>query len=89
MEPKQNFSNRTKTGCQTCRKRKKKCDEAKPECQNCRRGGFVCEGYTSKTTWSKSTVQSRQHIQLQPKEFGGDTGGLAPRYARGNFSIFA
>jgi hypothetical protein len=26
------FSNRTKTGCGTCRRRKKKCDEAKPEC---------------------------------------------------------
>ena len=27
------FSNRTKTGCLTCRKRKKKCDEAHPECE--------------------------------------------------------
>lgn len=26
------FSNRTKTGCMTCRRRKKKCDEKKPEC---------------------------------------------------------
>ena len=30
---KQAFTNRTKTGCQTCRKRKKKCDEGKPTCQ--------------------------------------------------------
>lgn len=30
---KRNFSNRTKTGCLTCRKRKKKCDEGKPECE--------------------------------------------------------
>lgn len=30
---KRNFSNRTKTGCMTCRKRKKKCDEARPECE--------------------------------------------------------
>ena len=28
----QQFANRTKTGCGTCRRRKKKCDEAKPEC---------------------------------------------------------
>ncbi|KAI0420075.1 hypothetical protein F5X98DRAFT_362148 [Xylaria grammica] len=42
---KRNFSNRTKTGCLTCRKRKKKCDESKPECTNCVRGGFVCYGY--------------------------------------------
>ncbi|KAH8156733.1 hypothetical protein CIB48_g11518 [Xylaria polymorpha] len=36
---KRNFS------CLTCRKRKKKCDESKPECTNCVRGGFVCYGY--------------------------------------------
>ena len=27
------FSNRTKTGCMTCRRRKKKCDEMHPECK--------------------------------------------------------
>lgn len=32
-ERKRNFSNRTKTGCMTCRRRKKKCDETKPECK--------------------------------------------------------
>lgn len=30
---KRNFSNRTKTGCMTCRRRKKKCDETQPECE--------------------------------------------------------
>jgi hypothetical protein len=30
---KRQFANRTKTGCGTCRRRKKKCDEAKPECR--------------------------------------------------------
>lgn len=40
---KRNFSNRTKTGCLTCRKRKKKCDEAKPECKfNSRFMRVVC-----------------------------------------------
>lgn len=29
---KRNFANRTKTGCMTCRKRKKKCDEQRPFC---------------------------------------------------------
>jgi hypothetical protein len=27
------FSHRTKTGCVTCRTRKKKCDEARPQCK--------------------------------------------------------
>jgi hypothetical protein len=31
---KRQFANRTKTGCGTCRRRKKKCDEAKPECKS-------------------------------------------------------
>ncbi|KAF2636038.1 hypothetical protein P280DRAFT_163341 [Massarina eburnea CBS 473.64] len=31
---KRQFANRTKTGCGTCRRRKKKCDEAKPECKH-------------------------------------------------------
>lgn len=29
------FSNRTKTGCMTCRRRKKKCDEQHPTCESC------------------------------------------------------
>jgi hypothetical protein len=37
--------NRTTTGCGTCRRRKKKCDEAKPKCNNCLRGNFECAGY--------------------------------------------
>ncbi|TGZ80137.1 hypothetical protein EX30DRAFT_61584 [Ascodesmis nigricans] len=42
---------RTKTGCLTCRKRKKKCDEAKPGCENCHKNSVVCEGYADKTVW--------------------------------------
>lgn len=30
---KRNFSNRTKTGCLTCRRRRKKCDETHPICE--------------------------------------------------------
>jgi hypothetical protein len=38
---KRNFSNRTKTGCMTCRRRKKKCDETRPECKNSSLGSVV------------------------------------------------
>lgn len=51
---KRKFSNRTKTGCHTCRTRKKKCDERKPLCQNCERGGFACHGYGPKPSNYKS-----------------------------------
>ncbi|KAM0321916.1 hypothetical protein ACHAQA_009813 [Verticillium albo-atrum] len=42
---------RSKTGCITCRKRKKKCDEAKPRCMNCEKNAVVCEGYHEKKLW--------------------------------------
>ncbi|KAF2178102.1 hypothetical protein K469DRAFT_718585 [Zopfia rhizophila CBS 207.26] len=64
---KRQFANRTKTGCGTCRRRKKKCDEAKPECNNCTRGGFICEGYAHKIPWPKNSI-SKGHIPLQAKD---------------------
>jgi hypothetical protein len=33
---------RTRTGCLTCRQRKKKCDEAKPQCKACQRNKLDC-----------------------------------------------
>ncbi|KAK0106973.1 Maltose acetyltransferase [Cadophora gregata] len=63
---KRNFSNRTKTGCMTCRRRKKKCDENRPECNNCLRGGFVCSGYQQRGHWPK-TEQKQPPIPLQSK----------------------
>ncbi|KAF2198232.1 hypothetical protein GQ43DRAFT_483475 [Delitschia confertaspora ATCC 74209] len=36
---------RVKTGCETCRKRRVKCDEARPECLRCSKSGRKCEGY--------------------------------------------
>ncbi|KAI5962839.1 hypothetical protein CANMA_003614 [Candida margitis] len=36
---------RVRTGCWTCKKRHRKCDEAKPFCNNCKNTGRKCEGY--------------------------------------------
>ncbi|KAH7337517.1 hypothetical protein B0J17DRAFT_663269 [Rhizoctonia solani] len=36
---------RSTGGCTTCRRKKKKCDETKPECERCQRSGTQCEGY--------------------------------------------
>ncbi len=33
------------TGCQLCRKRRVKCDEAQPACGNCTKYGAACPGY--------------------------------------------
>ncbi|KAI5283680.1 Maltose acetyltransferase, partial [Ascosphaera aggregata] len=70
------FSNRTKTGCLTCRRRKKKCDEARPACNNCIRGGFLCEGYSSSRTWQKPS-STKQPLPLQSRD-GGHYDDSAP-----------
>ncbi|ORY59564.1 uncharacterized protein BCR38DRAFT_59325 [Pseudomassariella vexata] len=64
---KRNFSNRTKTGCLTCRKRKKKCDETKPECNNCLRGGFICQGYPNQRGYQKMENKSSA-VPLESKD---------------------
>ncbi|EPE06633.1 transposase tc1-like protein [Ophiostoma piceae UAMH 11346] len=38
-------------GCNTCRRRRVKCDEAKPLCARCIKGGFQCQGYERHRTW--------------------------------------
>lgn len=66
-DTRRNFSNRTKTGCLTCRERKKKCDERKPHCANCERGGFICKGYSTNGSY-KGNVGSQ--LPLQPSQHG-------------------
>ena len=36
---------KVRTGCLTCKARHVKCDENRPVCSRCRRGGYKCEGY--------------------------------------------
>ncbi|RMZ79213.1 hypothetical protein DV738_g3523, partial [Chaetothyriales sp. CBS 135597] len=65
---KRTFANRTKSGCMTCRRRKKKCDEGRPECYNCLRGGFTCEGYTTAKPSGMWALSGRTPVPLQSKE---------------------
>ncbi|KAF7562372.1 hypothetical protein G7046_g1733 [Stylonectria norvegica] len=51
---------RSKTGCITCRKRKKKCDEAKPRCMNCEKNAVVCEGYHEKQIWKSGKERAEE-----------------------------
>lgn len=47
---------KTFTGCWTCRERKIKCDEAQPNCLQCRRKGLQCEGYGARLQWLPPVV---------------------------------
>lgn len=42
---------RSRTGCTTCKKRHRKCDETKPSCLKCQDNGLTCEGYAIKLQW--------------------------------------
>ncbi|KAL5048843.1 fungal-specific transcription factor domain-containing protein [Aspergillus fruticulosus] len=37
----------SRSGCLTCKRRRKRCDKAKPSCHTCTRLGLICEGYSS------------------------------------------
>ncbi|ODA76057.1 hypothetical protein RJ55_08340 [Drechmeria coniospora] len=73
---------RSKTGCITCRKRKKKCDEAKPRCMNCEKNAVVCEGYHEKQMWKSGKERAEEErirreslpsITMQPIFHGVET----------------
>jgi len=64
---------RSKTGCGTCRRRKKKCDETKPQCTSlksvvppvaniagisCEKNNVRCEGYPTKKYWLSGKQKS-------------------------------
>lgn len=55
------FSRRSRTGCFTCRRRRVKCDEARPICKNCERGSRKC---TFPTTPDMTSIQTE--IQRSP-----------------------
>ena len=40
-----------RTGCQTCKVKRLKCDETKPTCRNCERRGVRCGGYQKVLQW--------------------------------------
>ena len=55
---------KVRTGCITCKRRRKKCDEGKPTCRTCLKSGTECEGYKTKSP-------RKQHAYLRslaPKE---------------------
>lgn len=57
---------KVKTGCQTCKIRRVKCDETKPNCLRCLKFGHQCDGYTPRTL-SKNAVPGTPSRTLVPK----------------------
>ena len=49
---------RSKSGCSTCRQRHYKCDEAIPECRQCKSAGWKCPGYARTDSQSRASTPS-------------------------------
>ncbi|TID04224.1 putative transcriptional regulatory protein C15D4.02 [Colletotrichum higginsianum] len=66
--PKKEIKRRTKTGCLTCRKRRIKCDEAHPTCNNCKKSKRECLGYDPifKQQPGPSAIQPAPNAQRVP-----------------------
>ncbi|KAK0117834.1 hypothetical protein ONS95_012157 [Cadophora gregata] len=67
MMDKPKLVKRTRDGCWTCRRRKKKCDARHPSCQNCEARGLQCEGYATKLLWPESDTRIGMSRRGPPK----------------------
>ena len=54
-----NKRTRLKTGCTTCRRRKKKCDETRPRCNYCEARGLACEWGIKRVSFE--SLENRVH----------------------------
>ena len=62
---------RSKTGCWTCRLRRKKCNEGGPPCANCEARGVFCHGYGPKPPWKDRGEKEKEQasmLRLQPRQ---------------------
>ncbi|KIW83042.1 hypothetical protein Z517_02285 [Fonsecaea pedrosoi CBS 271.37] len=55
---------RSRSGCFTCRLRRKKCDEGKPKCKACRHLGLDCE-YKRPHWWSNNETRRKQKEHIK------------------------
>ncbi|KEY71459.1 hypothetical protein S7711_03526 [Stachybotrys chartarum IBT 7711] len=83
-QKKTNVRKRTKTGCLTCRKRRIKCDEGRPICNNCIKSKRNCEGYNQRVVF-KDPLGSHPG-SYGPVVFPPGSGHLIDQFARQNIS---
>ncbi|KAL4760123.1 putative C6 transcription factor [Aspergillus foveolatus] len=79
-------------GCHLCRKRKIKCDEALPECGNCRVYGRPCPGYRLESIFRNETSKVEQLVKksagcLVPSDSGNQRARRLRRNARASPSL--
>ncbi|KAL4743166.1 fungal-specific transcription factor domain-containing protein [Aspergillus similis] len=57
---------RSRSGCFTCRLRRKKCDEERPTCQSCSKLGLRCD-YKTPQWWSTTEQRNRQRDRIKDR----------------------
>lgn len=70
---------RSKTGCWTCRLRRKKCSEGGPPCSNCAARGVFCHGYGPKPAWKDRGAMEQEEARkllAQMSQHQGSLNGL-------------
>ncbi|KAK2011934.1 hypothetical protein LZ32DRAFT_532927 [Colletotrichum eremochloae] len=55
---------RSRGGCPNCKRRKRKCDETRPECRACQARGIQCEGYTTMLKWTNGIASRGRFAQV-------------------------
>ncbi|OJJ51696.1 hypothetical protein ASPZODRAFT_12510 [Penicilliopsis zonata CBS 506.65] len=80
-----NVISRGRTGCLTCRRRRLRCDEAKPSCNNCKRTNLECEGYAQRIAFRDQTslVVQRAQSKSSKKARQSDTKGKSDGASHG------
>ncbi|KAK5168096.1 uncharacterized protein LTR77_006664 [Saxophila tyrrhenica] len=61
---------KVRSGCVTCKIRRIKCDETKPECNRCTSTGRKCDGYVIKPRKKRSDFQALNKVPTAPAEIG-------------------
>ncbi|CZT51872.1 uncharacterized protein RSE6_13084 [Rhynchosporium secalis] len=73
---------KVKTGCQTCKIRRVKCDETKPSCIRCVRFGHICDGYSNKSSSKPaSNKNSRPLVPKSPSQTPTTLSGLSTDFS--------
>ncbi|KAI9923944.1 hypothetical protein ASPWEDRAFT_170420 [Aspergillus wentii DTO 134E9] len=70
------YEGKPSTGCKLCRKRKIRCDEAKPGCKRCMIYGQECPGYADTFVWRSEKPNKRDPRKACKKKNRKDTGDV-------------
>src|SRR5438552_2176273 len=62
---------RSRNGCWTCRARRKKCDETRPNCSQCVTLSIDCHGYGERPCWMDGGARERAEIAIVKMKVAG------------------